>query len=265
MKKYKLIAADMDGTLLNNNSELTPGVRDAIRRCMAAGCYFLPATGRPIHGIRLFGTDLFGNAPIITYNGAVVVSADGNEILYSVDMDAEDARYVLRMGREADTTICVWSCNRLYVNKLNDNVEQYRALSGQTPIVYTDDEMLIRQGITKILWFDTVERVNAWHHGIAPDTIPGTSFNPSKPYFLEFYSQKVSKAEALSAVCKMVGVDVADAIAIGDGFNDLPMLERAGLGVAMANAPDEVKARCGYVTSSNEEDGVARVIEKFML
>ena len=263
--EYKLIAADMDGTLLNQCGEITPRTQEAIRKAVAKGVIFSVSTGRPIQGVGIYQHILNLKAPFITYNGAMIVASDTHEILFRQELEKEDARKILKAGRDYNTTMCVWSGNKLYGNVLNDRIHDYKKLSRVEPELIEDEEALLEQGITKILWYDEADSILRWQDELAIKDFTSTAFCTSKPVFLEFFHSQVSKALALEKIGEMYHISREEMIAVGDGFNDLSMIEYAGLGVAMGNAPEEIKKKAAYVTSSNEEDGIACVIEKFIL
>lgn len=126
---------------------------------------------------------------------------------------------------------------------------------------------LLAQGITKILWYDDVSQIQQIEKELRKTAhFHNVTFCTSKPFYLEFFSSKVSKAAAIDCIGKLYDFTPAETIAIGDGFNDLSMIHYAALGVAMANAPDGVKESADYITArTNNEDGVAEVLEKFVL
>lgn len=263
--KYKMIAVDMDGTLLNSNGEISERNTHAIRCAMDRGVRFVLATGRPIQGVRDYADKLGISGPVITYNGAMIVDAVTEEILYEQGMDRDDAALAMELGRQYDTTMCIWSKGQLYVNKLNDRAYEYMKISGVEPVLVEDYDSLIHDGITKILWYDDEDMIGRMPAEMATKPFSETSFCLSRPFFIEFFSNKVSKANAISKLCEVYGILPEEVITIGDAPNDLPMIEFAGLGVAMDNADDSVKAAAKYVTATNDEDGVAAVIEKFVL
>lgn len=263
--KYKLITLDIDGTLLNSAGIMTAETVEAVRRCRDTGVMVTISTGRPIQGARYFIDELGLDAPIITYNGAMIVDSATGEILFEQGMLRQDAGQVLRLGMERDTTIIVWSCNKLFVNKINDHVNSYKKLSGEEPVVFSDFSRILDQGVTKIIWIDDVDRIEAYKKGIKDIVNDSVTYCTSQPHFLEFFNSSVSKAAALEFIGRRHGIRREEMIAIGDGFNDLSMIEYAGLGVAMGNAADGVKERADHVTASNDENGVARVIYKFVL
>lgn len=264
--KYKLAAVDMDGTLLNNSDEITPHTLDTIREAADRGLVFSVCTGRPIQGVAKYEALMELNAPVITYNGAMIVMSSTREVLFQQNLEREDARQILKLGREYGTTMCVWSANQLYGNVLNDRIHEYKKATGVEPILIQDEEALLDQGITKILWYDDTEKIKQMEKEIPPSAFQSVTFCTSKPFYLEFFNSKVSKASAMEKIGELYHISREEMIAIGDGFNDLSMITYAGLGAAMENAPDGVKAKADYVTArSNQEDGVAEVLEKFVL
>jgi len=261
--QYKLVAVDMDGTLLNSDGIITRKTQDAIKSLVDKGIIFTISTGRPIQGIDRYNEELKLDVPFITYNGAMIVSSVSKEVLFEQGLGEEDARNILKLGKKYGTTVIVWSRNKLYANMLNDRVHDYKLLSKVEPILIEDEEALIKDGITKILWYDDVIKINEFEKILIDQVDESVSFCTSKPTFLEFFDHRVSKAIALEKVGKYYNVKQEEMIAIGDGFNDLSMLEYAGVGVAMANATQAVKDKCNYVTLSNNEDGIVSVIENF--
>jgi len=262
--QYKLITLDIDGTLINSEGIITDETAKAIWRCRDAGVVVTISTGRPIQGVRNFIEELGLDAPIITYNGAMIVDAVTGDILFEQGMMRQDAENVLRLGLERDTTVIAWSDNKLYVNKINGHVDSYKKLSGEEPVVFTDITDIVGRGVTKIIWIDDVDRIEAWKKGIKDMVNNSVTYCTSQPYFLEFFSSSVSKAAALEFIGRRLGIRREEMIAIGDGYNDLSMIEDAGLGVAMGNAPAGVREKADYVTASNDENGVAKVIYKFI-
>jgi Cof subfamily protein (haloacid dehalogenase superfamily) len=144
-------------------------------------------------------------------------------------------------------------------------VEKYKSISGVEPVLAENTRQLAEKGVTKILWSDEVEKIEQYNREVGKHLSDNVNFHPSRPYFLEFVDINASKAIAMERLGEYYGIDRSEMIAVGDGYNDLSMIEYAGLGVAMANSPDYVKEKADYITLSNEEDGVAHVINKFIL
>lgn len=263
--KYRLVAIDIDGTLVDHNKSISDRTVETIKKVMDMGVKVTLSTGRPIMGVRKFIKLLGLEVPVITYNGAAVVDSKSEEVLFSRNLPEEDARIILEMGLERDVTMCIWSGNRLYGNKLDFRINEYKKLSGIEPVQTTDFEPLIARGIPKILWTDDKERSARWRDDFSKVELKETTCCASNAYFTEFFNVNVSKGIALSKVAEQLGVSLSETIAFGDAMNDLPMLEAAGMGVAMGNADERVKAVADYVTLTNDEDGVADALEKLIL
>lgn len=263
--KYRLVAADMDGTLLNTAGHITEATADAIRRAQCAGAIFTVSTGRPPQGIRKYRNEVELNGPVIAYNGAMILRGDTEEVLYEQGLTGEDAAHVLRLGRKFGTTMCIWAGNQLYGSPLNERVHEYKKLSGVEPLEAPSDEALTDIGVTKILWYDEPERIAELQKELGSEVFEELQYCTSKPCFLEFFSSKASKAAAMQRLGMIYDIPREEMIAIGDGENDLSMLRYAGLGVAMDNAPASVKSQVQYITKSNDEDGVGEVLDRFIL
>lgn len=266
-KKYRLVASDMDGTLLDDESRISERTLSAIHAAEKAGIAFTISTGRAHCAVVHFLEQIGARHPLITFNGAMIVEPDG-KILYSCELDSSRALPIWRLGQSLDTTIIVWSKGRLYANRMTDAVRSYIAMSREVVFaICTDDdiEAIAAQGITKFLFIDSPERIShiAEHEcGALGD---GVRCFKSKPIYLEFVDSSVSKGRAVEQLCAIMGVDVSESIAFGDEQNDLEMIRAAGLGVAMANATAAVKDAAGFITASNTEDGVALVLEALAL
>lgn len=262
---YKLVAVDMDGTLLDSNGSISAKTIAAIKKAAEKNIIFTVSTGRPIQGVEKYSHALSLDVPFITYNGAMIVMGRSKDIIYQQNVESEDARSVLQLARQLGTTFIAWSNNQLYASVLNEQVHNYKQLSGVEPIKINDDEMLIKQGITKLLWINSPETLAHYQNILKDKLSDSISYYTSKPIFLEFVNSKVSKAVAMEKLGEHFGISRKEMIAVGDGYNDLSMIEYAGLGVAMENAPDEIRAKADFVTLSNDNDGIAYLLEKFVL
>jgi len=260
--RYKLMAVDMDGTLLKSDGTISQTTEAAVKKAVAGGLVFVLCTGRPLQGVQRYIGQLGLSGPVITYNGAVIADSGSGEILFSQDMDADDARAVWRAAVRKNTFVVVWSQNRLYVSEIGEKSAFYEEIARTKASLITDFEALADRGITKMLWYDDPAALDAWQGEFAD--LRQTTAAKSRAYFLEFFSSKVSKAVAMQHLGQRLGISREEMIAVGDQVNDLPMIAYAGLGVAMGNAMDAVKAAAGYVTDDNDHEGVAKVIAEFI-
>jgi len=226
---------------------------------------FTISTGRPIQGLEKINAELDLDVPFITYNGAMVIMSKTKNVLFEQRLSPKSTKSIIDLGRKLKTSIMVWSLNNLYVEEINEKSEKYTEISGVESILTADFDIAIKNGATKVLWHDEVDVISKYQEEVGPFLDDSISFYTSRPYFLEFVDKRASKAIAMEKIGECYGIDKSEMIAVGDGFNDISMIEYAGLGVVMGNAPEEVKKVGDYVTLSNDEDGVAYAIEKFFL
>ena len=281
---YRLMAVDVDGTLLNSSGILTKKTEEAIKCGLKKGLIFVISTGRPAEAVQSIVEKLNEDLPIIAYNGALVVLGKSGDVLYKCTMKPKDAKTIFDLGEEFDTNIVLWVDGKLYANKLNDLVYEYSKITGVSPILIEDIEEVVSKEVLKILWYDKIEAVEEYkkrideHFAGSKDISDNEqlkqnlyeirdriNYHTSQPYFLEFVDRNASKAKAMEKLGEHFGIKREEMIAVGDGYNDLSMIEFAGLGIAMGNACGEIKSKADYVTLSNDEDGLANVINKFVL
>ncbi|NJD04051.1 MAG: HAD family phosphatase, partial [Ruminiclostridium sp.] len=263
--KYRFMAVDIDGTLLDSSGRLTEANKEAIRMAVWEGLIFTLSTGRPVQGVQSLINALQLDTPVITYNGAMVVMGKSREILYEQKLSAKDAKNVIELGNQWGCMVAVWVENKLYVNELSEEAIRYSTIAGIAPEKIVDMETLVRDGVTKVLWNDDPAVVGKYQEEIGSYLSGNVNYHTSRPMFLEFVDKKASKALAMEKIGEHFGIRREEMIAVGDGFNDLSMIEYAGLGVAMANAKEAIRQKADYVTLSNDDDGVAHVIRKFVL
>ena len=267
---YKLIAIDMDGTLLNAQRMISPRNISAIRAAIDSGVHVILASGRPAGRMANYYALLGLDFPVISCNGAVIINPSSGEMLYEKKLEHDTAAQILAHGRELNTTMFVFSDDKLYVSRQSEKLESYRKNAEQyekstfiPPLRIDCDDNLVSQGITKIIWSDDEEKISTWQHELAGKLPKDVMYCTSCPDFLEFWHSETSKGKALAFLGKYYGIAASEMIAIGDGMNDLSMIEYAGLGVAMGNASDTLKQIADFITRTNDDDGVAHVLEKF--
>jgi len=268
---YKLLAVDIDGTLLDSKGNLTEETIKAVNLGIEKGMIFTISTGRPPQGVEglIKKLGITKDMPLITYNGAMVIKWKSKEILFQSTLKHEDATNIIELGKRFGTAVMVWTDNKLYASELSKKAYDYSSISGVTPLFLGDSretiEKNIEKGVTKILWYDEVEVINEYLKEVGKYLSDDVNFHTSQPYFLEFVDKSASKAKAMEKLGEYYGIKQSEMIAVGDGLNDLSMIEYAGLGVAMENANDIVKNKANFITLSNDNNGVAYVINKFIL
>ena len=260
----KLIASDLDGTLLNEDKTIASENLEAIKKAREQGVLFTIATGRPLPSTKRYYEITGADVPMILYNGALIYDGKTGKTISSVCLEPDDAIKILELADELGASACVWYDHKLYANKIDENVNEYKSLSGLEPIVIKDKKALAQKGIIKILIHDTPQNLQNF-----VEKIRDVSFNnvttcfSGKEYF-EFFNKEVSKGVGLLRLCEYCGIKPQEVLALGDAENDKPMLKAAGIGVAMANGFPETKAAADYITDDNESGGWAKAVNKFI-
>jgi HAD superfamily hydrolase (TIGR01484 family) len=244
-KPYKLLALDMDGTLLNGNSEISEENERWIQSAMDAGIAVCLATGRGYQSALPFARQLKLTTPMVLVNGSEVWEEPGK--LHSRTlMEPRDIIALRELAVRYGTWYWAYSLDGVYNKNGWPDDEEDRAEWLKFGF-YTEDDRARRAVTDAIAGIGHFELTNSHPHNI--------ELNPAG----------VSKASGLRKVCGMLGLDMSQVVACGDSLNDASMIRDAGLGVAMGNAQEEVKRMADAVTLTNEEDGIAHVIQTYLL
>jgi len=263
--KYKLIAADMDGTLLNDESKMSERTKTAIRKAEEAGVMFTTATGRAMSGVESVNSLLSNDMPFIINNGASVVMGKSGQVLFNKYLDLALTKEIYSLALSLDIPMVVRTNARLWASRESRQTNEYRNIYNADVNIISDVDDIKGEGIFKVIWFGAPEMIMRLQREMNSVFKGRLNCHSSLPMYLEFVSIEADKGAAMAEVGKIYGIDRSEMIAVGDGYNDVSMLKYAGLGIAMANAPDDVKAACGQTTLSNNDDGVAAVIEQYLL
>lgn len=265
---YKLIAMDLDGTLLNDSREISKRNRENIIKIKNMGKKVVLATGRQLQGIMPYIETLGlldGNNYMVTYNGALVINSKGDEILYDNPVTKDSYKELYELSKQLGVNIHALTNGKVLTPKNNPYTEIESSFN-QIPIIEgaiedIDDSIKI----VKVMFVDDQKKLDSITP-LLPDWVKEKySIVRSAPIFLEFLNKGVDKGVGVSIIAEQFGIRPSEVICIGDAGNDIGMIKYAGLGVAMGNATDDVKEAADYITLTNEEDGVAHVIEKFMM
>lgn len=260
----RAVAFDMDDTLLRDDRTISPYTLSVLRKAADQGIAVIPASGRARDSMKPFVEQMGCAACYIACNGAEVWSPD-HTLMHRETIDAALAREVAAFAKAHQAYCQVYYDEKFYYSHRGMYADQYAASSMLTGEYAGDLTRFIDRPTTKVLMMDEPEKIACMlaeaHHlldGRAQVTC-------SKPYFLEVNPLKATKGIALGFAAEKLGFSIKDAVAFGDSLNDLSMLKAAGLGVAMANAREDVKAVIPEHCLSNEEDGVARYIAQHLL
>jgi Cof subfamily protein (haloacid dehalogenase superfamily) len=262
---YRLVVADLDGTLRSRALGITAGVLAAVAAAQARGVRVCVATGRMWPAAAPWVRRLGADSPVILYNGGQLFDFATGSVLYDRRLPREVARKAFELlGREPAAQIHLYLNDRVYVERPDPLTEAYAVDDGVNVEIVTAFEPLLEADPHKILVIGPPERMEALGHAVRDAGLPVHAVQ-SEPQYLEILPAGVSKGTALQAMLPALGVPAAEVIAVGDNWNDLEMIEAAGLGVAMGHAPAGVRARAAYVCGTSEEEGFREVIERFVL
>jgi Cof subfamily protein (haloacid dehalogenase superfamily) len=265
-KLYRLVALDMDGTLLNPNRIINDRVKKAIADARKKGVKIILSSGRGFKGIEKFVKELELDELVISINGAAVTDGSGEKLIFSQHLEPEVSKRILQLQKEDGIFAVLFIGNDMYVDELNDKSVYFSNFEDVklTPVA-NFLEFYKSQPIGKMLMIGEHEKLAVFKEKLLDELGRHINATFSLPHFLETYNINVNKGIMLHKVAEYYGIEMEEVIAMGDGENDISMIECAGLGVAMENAMEEVKLAADFITKSNAEDGVAYVIEKFIL
>ncbi len=264
---YSLIAIDIDGTLLTSTGELAPRVRKAIKRVQQLGVHVTLATGRRACRALPWARALELQCPIITHNGGVIVEASTGVVSHEHSMDLAVSQELLEKLRNHQIPHMVYSHGELAdCGLLLAKMQHSKALF----LEYVDDEVFVvdeipvDQPVVKIAVLDYTSslesKLSDWV-GEYENHITQTVYSSAQYTGIDFVAKGCSKASGVAYVANQLRIERCEVLAIGDDVNDQELLEWAGFSVAMLNAPKEIRMIADYVTSSNDEDGVAHVLD----
>jgi Cof subfamily protein (haloacid dehalogenase superfamily) len=268
MSNYKMIAVDIDGTLLNSKSELTDVTRDAMAKAMAKGTVVVISSGRPTFGMDKMLKDIGinENVPLIVYNGAKVVMSESNHVIYEQKLAAEYIADLEALAKTRGINMIIWAYDKLYMHDLNEDTIAYQGILNAPYELVGSFKEVTSTGATKAIWIENnIECIISFQREMQERFKGEVNCETSRPYLLEFFDKNASKAIGMQKIGECYGIAQSEMIAVGDADNDISMIEYAGVGVVMGNGKDSVKAFADFIAPTNDEDGLAFVIDKFIL
>lgn len=266
---YKLIALDMDGTLLRTDKTISQRTKDSIKKAKEKGVKVVLASGRPIEGIdrSLEELDLISEEDyVLSYNGSLVQNTLTKEIISSETLTGNDIHTLYKLSKELGVNIHAFAeTYGLITPKTSTYTEREAEINGVEIKEMDFDKFHKEDKVVKIMFIDEPDILQKAIDNLPKEYYEKYTIVRSAPYFLEFLHINANKGNGVEALSKYLGISKEEIICVGDAGNDKHMIEYAGLGVAMGNAMKEIKEIAQYIAKSNDEDGVAEVIEKFIL
>lgn len=268
---YKIIACDLDETLISRDRSISKENIEAIQRAKQAGVRFVPATGRGYNSVRnelkTLGLYDLENEYVISYNGGAITENKDERVLHFQGITFKEAQDLYIRGLSYDhICIHIYTTDQVWVRNFYPEEVEYLACRQPCTEIFGDDiEFLKEKEIVKAIYmntdYDYLKRIQSEITDLTMDL--DVSFSSNR--YMEFNRKGVSKGKGLHKLADLLGVDIRDTIAIGDNYNDLSMIKEAGLGVGVANTVEAMKKECDYITKADcDHSAIAEVINRFI-
>ncbi|WP_078543637.1 Cof-type HAD-IIB family hydrolase [Litchfieldia alkalitelluris] len=265
---YKMIVLDLDDTLLRDDHSISDRTKKALMQAQDNGVKVVLASGRPTFGMKPIASELSlaeYESFILSFNGGKIINCKTNEDLFISTLPINDVQRLYELSRREGVFIHTYIGDEIITADDNPYTMRESDIT-KLPVKLVESFIEgVTEPVVKVLMVGDPDRLKEVEAKLQVELVEDFSVMRSKPYFLEFTEKGVTKGTSLDQLIKSCGITREEVIAIGDSYNDQAMIEFAGLGVAMGNAPDDIKEIADYVTDTNMNDGVAKVIEKFVL
>ena len=264
--KYKLLALDIDGTLTNSQKQISPKTKQALMEAQQKGLRLILASGRPTDGVRPLAKQLemekYGGF-ILSYNGARVIDLSNEQVVYEKTLAPEIIPVIGELAHKYKIGVLTYVDGAVITETPEDPYIQLEARINGLPLKGVENfAKAVTEKEPKCLMTGDGEYMGKIEPEIAA-ALGNLSVYRSEAYFIEIMPENIDKAVSLEKLCEYVGVTREQLAACGDGYNDMPMIRYAGLGIAMANAKEPVREAADVITLSNDEDGIAAALEKY--
>lgn len=266
----KLIAIDIDGTLINSQHEITAYTEQVIQRAKVEGIKIVLCTGRPFISAQKYVQQLqldVEDGYLITYNGALTQETNTGNIINHIGLTGKDYKIVAQLAQLIGAHFQAFDFEAIYTSDRDISCYTGRESYMTTmPILYrTLDEIDDSYPFTKLMFIDEEPVLDRAIAAIPAHIHEQYTIVKSEAFYCEVLNKKASKGQAIKHLISKLNIAQHEVMTIGDHPNDFDMIQFAGIGVAMGNAVDEIKEIADYITATNDENGVAQAIEKFAL
>jgi len=266
---YKLIALDIDGTLVNSDKKISNENKVAIAAAREKGVKVVLASGRPTNGMMGALKELnmlTDDDYVLSYNASVIQKVKSETIIHSKILTGQDAKKLAKIAQEIGTYIHAFSHQHgLITPEHNEYTDHESEINEQAITLFDFEQLADDEKILKVMLVAAPEKLTQAVSQLPAQLYHDFCIVQSAPIFLEFLNSNSNKGLGVKALADHLGIPAHQVICMGDAGNDFQMIQYAGLGVAMGNATDDIKAIADHITVSNDEHGVAKVIHKYVL
>jgi Cof subfamily protein (haloacid dehalogenase superfamily) len=259
--QYDLIALDVDGTLLTDDHVLTKAIRETVHEAAERGAQIVLCTGRGPSGALPILEELGLGGTVITHNGAATINSDDRSVIHQFDMIPEHLSDFVVYCRDRAIHFDLNTAFEMMVESMTPEAELMYGRYQAKPSIQ-DFRLALPSGLVKFTVFGSKEQMDTVQTEWAswPQTLHSIR---SGDYFIDVHHAEANKGRALEQLAAIRGIDRSRILAIGNYYNDITMLQFAGMGIAMGNSPEQVKLAAKAVAPSNSEDGVARALREY--
>ncbi len=269
-QNYEIIVLDLDGTLTNRDKIITPKTKKCLMEIQERGKKIVLASGRPTPGVMPLARELelekYGSY-ILSFNGGQITDCKTGEIIFSRLLPVEANQKIIRLAKEEQVDILTYdeTGTKILTNRIDNPYAKLESgINGMKMTQVDDMESVVTYPVPKFLMLEDGDYLAMVEPRVKAAMGKNFSVYRSDPYFLEILPNGIDKAQSLERLLSHIGLKREQMIACGDGYNDLTMIKYAGLGVAMENAVLPVRKAADFITYSNNDDGIAHVVETFM-
>lgn len=275
--EIKVIVTDLDGTLLNSNSQINPKTKETLLKLQRDGYHLVLASGRPTPSVvgiaKELEMDLY-DSYILTFNGAHVMNFQSKEVIYQQPLSVESSKAILGHLESFEVVPMVCIDDTMYVEDVfagmvehqgvMKNIIEFESRIGNYKLCEVNNlKDFVSQPLSKILITGNVDYLQANLEAFREPFATTNTITKSADFFVEFTDFGVDKARSLETILNKIGASMENVIAFGDGMNDLTLIQSAKIGVAMGNSSQTLKSHANYVTDSNDNDGIVLALEHF--
>ena len=266
---YKLIALDLDGTLLNSQRSISPENQQAIAAARANGVKVVLVSGRPTEGmldhvntLKMKSNDDY----ILSYNASLIQNSKSKKVIHKEVLTGKDAKYIADLATEFGVNVHAFTPQDGLITPISSQyTERESEVNGMPISLFNFEDLLDGAEILKTMVVADSDKLTEFENQLTAELYERYTIMRSTPFFLEFLSKKSNKGIGVKALACHLNIKPEEVICMGDAGNDAHMIEYAGLGVAMGNATEDIKDLAQYITTSNNDHGVAKVINEFVL
>ncbi|WP_017470402.1 Cof-type HAD-IIB family hydrolase [Amphibacillus jilinensis] len=265
---YKMIVLDLDDTLLRDDHTISPRTKQALLTAQEKGIKVVLASGRPTYAMKAIADELrlsqYGSF-ILSFNGGKIIDYKSGKDIFSSTLSLAEVESLYQLSQRENVYIHTYVGDEIVTEQTNPYTDIESEITG-LPIKLVDHfTKHVTVPPVKVLMVEQPDHLKVVEAKLQAELAEQFSVMRSKPYFLEFTEKGVTKGTSLNHLIQVCQIAREEVIAIGDSYNDQEMIEFAGLGVAMGNAPDDIKQGADLVTDSNMNDGVAKIVEEYLL